>query len=79
MANPSISYTVHGAHLTKVTRKATVGGAEVLADVPALVVEVVSGCEAMGHTFNFVGAPAEAAQAIFTPGAKVVATFKKEN
>lgn len=76
MANPAIRYSVHGVNATTVERTVKLDGAEIPASVPALVVELVN--DGHGHSFTFVGAEAEAAAALFTPGANITATFKKD-
>lgn len=72
-----INYTVASVHQTTVEREVTVGGMDVKAQVPALVVELVSADGGMGHTFTFVGAAAVDAAPIFELGASIVATFEK--
>lgn len=77
---PSIAYTVVGdPHVTTTPRTVMLEGQPVEAQVPALIVECISADGGMGHTFRFAGAAADAAAALFTPGATIVATFAREN
>lgn len=76
MASPTLRYTVHSVSQTQVERTVKLDGAEVTAKVPALVVELVN--DGHGHSYTFAGPDAEAAAAVFTPGAAITATFKKD-
>ncbi len=77
MADVSIKYTVHGATRSTVQRMGTFGGEEVEAQVPCLVVELVSDGGAMGHSFTFIGTEAAAALELFTPGEPIVVNFSQ--
>lgn len=47
-------YTVHSAHVTEFPVKAIVGGKEIEAKVPGVVIELVSDDGSMGHTFRYI-------------------------
>jgi hypothetical protein len=71
-----LNYQVHSVNREDVPMRVTVGGREIDAKVPGLVVELVH--EGNGHTFRFTPDTDEefaAAEALFTPGAVISATF----
>lgn len=70
-----IKYTVASCTEDPVEVVATVAGREVMATVMGLVVDCVSECGGMGHTFRFRPDDIEAAKKQFVIGAPIVATF----
>lgn len=70
-----ITYTVTSCSEDPIDVVATVAGREVAAKIMALVVEVTSEDESMGHTFRFQPNDMAAAKEDFTVGAKIKATF----
>lgn len=74
-----IPYTVHSCDEQQVEVTVEFQGNATRALVTGLVVELVSDDGVMGHTYRIVpasDAERDAAKKLFTPGAKVVATFK---
>jgi hypothetical protein len=72
-----IRYTVASCNQEDVTVKAMVAGREVDAKIAGLVVELVSDCGQMGHTFRLQPADLAEAQELFAIGAEIVLTFSK--
>ena len=70
-----IIYTVRSCTEDEVSVTATVAGREVVAKIPGLVVECVSECGGMGHTFRFTPDDMAAAKKEFAVGNVVTATF----
>jgi hypothetical protein len=74
----AIRYNVHSVNPAKVKAPVTHNGVQVIADVPTLVVELLSSDGVMGHSYTFVGADADAAAKLFSVGETVTVTFGKD-
>jgi hypothetical protein len=72
-----IKYTVHSCNQEDVTVKAMVAGREVDAKITGLVVELVSDCGQMGHTFRLQPADLTEAAKFFAVGEEIVLSFSK--
>jgi hypothetical protein len=72
-----IKYTVASCNQEDVIVKAMVGGREVDAKIAGLVVELVSDCGQMGHTFRLQPADLDEALEFFATGEEIVLTFSK--
>lgn len=72
-----IKYTVHGASVEAFQALITHGGQQMVATIPGLVVELVAEDGSSSPTLRISG-DVEKAKALFTVGAVISATFKKE-
>ena len=70
-----IKYRVHSVEQQLVTALVTLNGEQVQAQVPGLVVEIVSDDGLMGHTLRLVPHDMEAALALFVLDTEIVSTF----
>ncbi len=77
MSKVKVKYTVHSVSRSAVQRTVKYGAQEVPATVPCLVVELVSECGGMGHSFTFIGGEAAAAEEMFEPEGSIVVSFSK--
>lgn len=72
-----IKYKVASCSQEDVVVKAIVAGKEVDVKAPGLVVELVSDCGKMGHTYRFIPADMAEALEMFTVGEPIILTFNK--
>jgi hypothetical protein len=71
-----LKYTVHTVSREYTKRTATVDGRDMEVNVPSLVIELVSSCGGMAHTFQVIPDDIAAAEAECTPGTECELSLK---